>query len=152
MKHGTVKACLLVAGLWAGAACAQLPLAADRESVRALRVYRMTTQRMLVACSEAIAPRRGVRSAAEALHDYRGCAARALEDSGTRLEAVVRTLAAPDPVRALREYHLAFTRALTGLQPQPDERSSAYEERQAYLFHRLAHAWARFELADAATR
>lgn len=147
MKHGTANAWLLVACLWAGCACAQAA-GEDAASARALRVYRITTQRMLVSCSEVIAPRRFIRTTAAALGEYRACAARALEDSGTRLEAVLRTLSMADSVRALRDYHTAFVRALAGVQPQQGEPGSAYDERQTYLFHRLAHAWARFELAE----
>lgn len=152
MKQGTATAWMLLACLWAGSALAQSPQPEGAESpatLRALRVYRITTQRMLAACSELVVPRTARAKPDAAPPEYRTCLARALADTTERLDRAVRSMAAAaDSVQALRDYHGAFVRALTGIEPQAGESNSAYDERQVFLFHRLAHAWARFELAE----
>jgi hypothetical protein len=146
MKQGITIAWMLVAGLWTGSALADAT-PHSTEALRALRVYRMTTQRMLVACSELVAPRHARARLEASPPEFRVCAARALADSAARLEAAASSMAG-DSLQALRSYHAAFVRALQGAEPQPGDSETVYDERQGFLFHRLAHAWARFELAE----
>jgi hypothetical protein len=149
MKQGITMAWMLVAAAWTGSVLAQaVPPAPSTEALRALRVYRMTTQRMLVACSELVAPRHARARLDGTQPEYRVCATRALADSAARLEAAASSMGPGDSVQALRTYHAAFVRALQGAEPQPGDSEGVYEERQVFLFHRLAHAWARFELAE----
>jgi hypothetical protein len=148
-KQGTATAWVLLACLCAGeAAFAQTPPAESALTLRALRIYRITTQRMLSVCSDAVAPRTSRVRPSAAPAGYRSCVSRAMEDSSARLDEAVRSMVDGDSVRALREYHAAFVRALAGIAPQTGESNGAYDERQGFLFHRLAHAWARFELSE----
>jgi hypothetical protein len=140
---------VFVALLCAGSALAQ---AVDREpgsARRALYEYRSTTQHALIACGSHFSPRQAAARAADALRAYRGCVARARSEIAVKLDAAVRSVEGTPPcVSALRSYNVAFEQALTGIEPRPAESPLAYEQRQVFLFHGMAHAWGRFEIAE----
>jgi hypothetical protein len=139
---------VFVALLCAGSALAQ---AVDREpgsARRALYEYRSTTQHALTACGSHFPPRQAASRAAEALREYRACVGRARSEVAVKLDAAVRSIEGTPCVSALRSYNVAFEQALTGIEPQPHESPLAYEQRQVFLFHGMAHAWGRFEIAE----
>jgi len=139
-------------------ACASLGVARAQEGAdptsareRALQAYRITTQRALNVCSEALSAWRVRARTVSYPLQYRDCVASALDDSAAKLDSALRALPQGESLRALREYHRAFAQALVGIEPQEGERAGAYEERQTFLLHRQAHAWARFESVDSLT-
>jgi hypothetical protein len=138
----------IVACLCAGSALAQ---GGDRETAatpRPLHDYRSTTQHALIACASAFSARESRPRSARAVGDFRNCVVKARTEVAQKLDAAVRTLDVVACAAALRSYNLAFEKALLGIEPQPGESPLAYEQRQIFLFHGMAHAWGRFELAE----
>jgi hypothetical protein len=139
---------LFVACLWAGPAPAHSVPGEAAVDLRALHEYRSTTQHALIACGSPFSARQGWIGAANALRDYRSCVLKVRPAVAVKLDAAIRTLVAADCVAALRKYNVAFDKALLGIEPQPGESPLAYEQRQVFLFHTMAHAWGRFEIAE----
>jgi hypothetical protein len=140
---GMVLACLC-----AGSAQAQAPAGEPAGGPRALHEYRSTTQHALVACGSPFARQQAASRAAGALAQYRSCVAKMRGEVAARLDAAVRSLAGTGCVGALHNYQVVFERALAGIEPQPGESPLAYEQRQTFLFHTVAHAWGGFEIAE----
>ena len=142
---------MATAGVFLALACAGPALAHAQAgepdlAPRALRDYRSTTQHGLSACGSTLSARPG--SAAQAMREYRACVSRVRTEVAVRLDAAVRSLDSVACVAALRRYNVAFEEALAGIEPQPAETVLAYEQRQVFLFHAMAHAWGRFEIAE----
>jgi len=149
MTKRMATAGMFVAFLCTGSALAQAVAREPSGAPRALPEYRSTTQHALIACASAFAPRQARVRVADAVGDYRSCVVRVQGEVAAKLAAALRSLEPTECVPALREYHLAFERALVGIEPSPGEGPFAYEQRQAFLFHAMAHAWGRFEIAEA---
>jgi hypothetical protein len=139
---------LFVACLCTGSAFAHANEREPAGGPRALHEYRSTTQHALIACGSTFSPRQARASLADAVGEYRSCVVKVRGVITVKLDAAVRSLEAAACVAALREYHVAFDKALTGMEPRPGESALAYEQRQAFLFHAMAHAWGRFEIAE----
>jgi len=148
MTKTMIVAGVFLACLCAGPASAQAVARLPEVDLQALRDYRSTTQHALLACGSPFSSRKGWMGEANALRDYRSCVLRARVAVAVKFDAAIRTLAAGECVAALRRYDVAFGKALLGIEPQPDENALAYEQRQVFLFHNLAHAWGRFEVAE----
>ena len=148
MTTRMVSTAMLAAFLCTGSALAQAVAREPSGAPRALHEYRSTTQQALIACGSPFSARRAGARAADALRDYRACVSRARAEVSLKLDAAVRSLEGTPCVSALRSYNIAFEQALTGIEPQPAENSFAYEQRQVFLFHAMAHAWGRFEIAE----
>jgi hypothetical protein len=139
---------LFLACACTGAAQAQGPVFEAAGDAHALREYRSTTQHALIACGSSFSARRGWMGEANALGQYRGCVVKVRTEVAGKLDAAIRNLPTSDCARALRMYNAAFEKALLGIEPQPGETPLAYEQRQVFLFHTMAHAWGRFEVAE----
>ncbi|GAB3660191.1 hypothetical protein GCM10028813_37110 [Ramlibacter alkalitolerans] len=139
---------MFLACLCAGPALAQAVVREADGLPRPLHTYRSTTQHALIACGSPFAPQRPPVTPARAIGQYRACVVQAYSVVSPQFEAALRSLDDGSCVAALREYHGAFEKALTGMEPAPGESPFAYEQRQAFLFHAMAHAWGRFEIAE----
>jgi hypothetical protein len=148
MTKRMATAGMLVVCLCTAAAPARAAAQESSAALQALREYRSTTQHVLIACTNAFSARQASWRAVSTPVAFRSCVVRARTEVSFKLGAAVRALVAPEPALALRRYNEAFERALLGIEPQPGELSSAYEQRQAFLFHAMAHAWGQFELAE----
>lgn len=110
--------------------------------------YRNVTRRTLARCRSGVRlrPRESVSAGDQA--KLRACIAAGMRETRMRLEKALASLRQAPARTALRAYQAIFESALTGLEPTPDEPVAAYEQRQSSLRHAMAHAWARFELAE----
>jgi hypothetical protein len=139
---------MIVACLCAGSALAQAVPRDPGAGPRALHAYRSTTQHALIACGSPFSPRRSPVPAAQAIGEFRACLVKARSVAALQFDVAVHGLDDSACVAALREYQVTFDKALGGMEPLPDESPFAYEQRQAFLFHAMAHAWGRFEIAE----
>lgn len=110
--------------------------------------YRNVTRRTLARCRAGVRLRPRESVSAGDLSKLRGCIAAGLRETRLRLEKALPGVRHAPARTALRAYQAIFESALTGVEPTPDEPVAAYEQRQSSLRHAMAHAWARFEVAE----
>jgi hypothetical protein len=110
--------------------------------------YRNLTRQTLARCQRGVRlrPRESVN--ATDLAKLRGCIAAGTRETRLRLERALPVVRQPPARIALRAYQAMFESALAGVEPTLDEPVAAYEQRQSSLRHAMAHAWARFEVAE----
>lgn len=110
--------------------------------------YRNLTRQALARCQRGVRlrPRESVRTEDET--KLRACIAAAIRDTRLRLAEALPGVRQPSARTALRAYQSISESALAGVAPLRDEPVAAYEQRQSSLRHAMAHAWARFEVAE----
>lgn len=112
--------------------------------------YRSHLEFSLIACKASYmiaTTARAMPAAQPTSHgDFQGCLTACATRARELYDKTASSLRKAGARQALKDVHVAFLAALTGIAPAADEVRSAYSSRQATLDERLRMAWARFDI------
>jgi hypothetical protein len=121
----------------------------DSDKRTPLERYRGDTQFALVMCKLSLRVALAVAAGGgqqDDKSDYASCIRKSKASAKSSLDMALRTVKKPKAQDALKSYHVAFSTAVEGIRPGPDERKISYEQRQQSLEEKVTEAWARFEI------
>jgi hypothetical protein len=110
--------------------------------------YRNLTRKALARCQRGVRLRPRESVTTEDRAKLRACITAAIHETRLRLAQALPEVPQPPARMALRAYQAIYESAVAGVEPTRDEPVAAYEQRQSSLRHAMAHAWARFEVAE----